>query len=340
MRDLLYLWAMLFAISSCSIQEKSLSLDDIFEKHFEHKMISSGNNFPDFYVKKDSLDLFLVSLHEQIHVKKFQKKVNWNDEVFEKYVAFLESKNWIVRDDILKPTIFIATDTQGQSLFSYSIPIAIDIVDSIEEELHNIQKLYNTTNLSKTHNFGDLTFFILSDVLLDNWQINNVENEFLNAEKRPERHQNNYYYAIMENVLYPKEEFGIYGNQYNNVNDSIILSIYGNNRNVASYKLKQDKMFLDSILNSAPKISHSDFKKFDSIANYFKPKLIKILARNRNYINNVYEKTGYAKEISFEEFFIWWYHFIYTEVTNMLAEKGIVKIPAEGNFYYITKGEY
>ena len=36
---------------------------------------------------------------------------------------------------------------------------------------------------------------------------------------------------------------------------------------------------------------------------------------------------------SFEEFFIWWYHFIYTKVTDILAENRVLTIPKEGNIY-------
>lgn len=46
------------------------------------------------------------------------------------------------------------------------------------------------------------------------------------------------------------------------------------------------------------------------------------------------EISGYAGEIAFEEFFIWWYHFIYTQATNILAERGKLIIPEGGNFYY------
>jgi hypothetical protein len=73
---------------------------------------------------------------------------------------------------------------------------------------------------------------------------------------------------------------------------------------------------------------------FNEIAADFKPKLLKILNDRTEYSHEVFEITGYANEINFEEFFIWWYHFIYTDVTNILAERGRLIIPEDGNFYY------
>jgi hypothetical protein len=42
----------------------------------------------------------------------------------------------------------------------------------------------------------------------------------------------------------------------------------------------------------------------------------------------------YDKEITFEEFFIWWYHLIYTQATNEMKQKGLLSIPQSGNFPY------
>ena len=321
-------------IVSCNSTKTSLTLDEIFSNRFEHKMISSGSNFPDFNVREDSLDLFLVAINQGIDVNRFKGKVGWTDKELNENTAFLESKNWLVNDESLKPTIFIATDVQGKSLFEYAMPIALEISSSIQENLSNLKIIYSTTEAFKMYSFNDLSFFILSNVLLDNWQINNVEEEFLMTKKRPKRHGKYYNYAIMENSSNPIEAFGIYGNQYKQLNDSITLNIYGNNRNVVTQRLKESKLFLDSIVNNVPKLSQLDYKTMDSLADYFKPKLLKILTKNDKYIKTVFEKTGYNQTITFNEFFIWWYHFIYTSATNMLSDSGVLTLPDEGNFYY------
>jgi len=327
----------LVLIYSCSEYKVSIELDKIFSNYYGHKMISSGDNFPDFNTRRDSLDLFLVALHERLDIKSFQKKAAWSDKNLYDNVEFLKSKNWLKNDNEYTPTIFITSNEQGEGLFEFSLPIAIKIANALEREIPVIKKMFQKTDLSISYTFESWAFFILSDVLLDNWQINNVEREFLQAEFRPERHHKNYYYGIMENVHYPKEQFGIYGNQYTSINDSLSLNIYGNNRNVAMKRMKKDKSFRDSIINNAAKINTKDNRIFEQMATHFKPVLINILSNEINYMNQIYEVSGYIDEISFEEFFIWWYHFIYTKATDILAENRVLTIPKEGNFYSLIE---
>jgi hypothetical protein len=61
---------------------------------------------------------------------------------------------------------------------------------------------------------------------------------------------------------------------------------------------------------------------------------LKVLNEQTGYSHEVYEKSGYSDEIAFEEFFIWWYHFIYTSATDILAKRNLLIIPVDGNFYY------
>jgi len=125
----------------------------------------------------------------------------------------------------------------------------------------------------------------------------------------------------MENKATNREVFGIYGNQYEEKGD-ITINIYGNNR---------IGITLD---NSTNKISKSDNEILKEIAANFKPKLITIFNKETAYIKKTYQITGYENEISFEEFFIWWYHFIYTKATDIMNDKGLLTIPESGNFEY------
>ncbi len=305
------------------ISSENNRIDLLFKKKFEHSLISRGDNFPNFRYSKDSMDLFLVSLHENVSISDFQRKTNFSTEKIKKIEKLLESKNWL---HYVKgrptPTIFIATQKDGEKLFQSSIPIANEIIEKIQDELPEIKQKFNQTEISKTQDFKKWSFLVLSNVLLDSWQIDNVEKEFLNREKRPERHGKNYYYSIMENTEENRETFGIYGNQYEE-NEGKEISIYGNNK---IGKLVADD---DNI------ISKSDNEIFKTIADNFKPKLIEILNNNSEYIRKVYNETGYQDEISFDEFFIWWYHFIYTKTTDIMNEKGLLKIPKNGNFEYV-----
>ncbi len=333
----LVLLTMLFACA-CNSNNKSSRelLNKIFTNSYEYYLISKGDNRPDFDRRRDSLGLFLVSLHEKIDPVEFQKKAGWSDEILKKRTQLLISKGWLVSDEKgLRPTVFIVSDKQGKELFENGIPLASMIADSIEKEITAIKERFKLAGLASKYNFDSMSFLILSDVLLDNWQLMEMEAQYLKAENRPQRHGKFYYACIEENADNSYEPFGIYGNQFGKINDSTFLSIYGNNRTIVNNRLKNDPAFKDSVLNIALKLTPELNHFFNESSREFRPKLMKILNDQTDYSHTVYEKTGYSKEITFEEFFIWWYHFIYTDVTNILAKRNKLKVPKDGNFYYM-----
>ena len=330
------LLAMLLA-GSCDNNQKSSQdmLDHIFTTQYRHPMISKGDNLPDFDRRKDSINLFLVALHEKIKPEVFQKKAGWTDELMKEKIRLLTEKGWLANDDKgLRSTVFIASDEQGKELYKYGIPLAAKIAQSIEEEIPSIKEKFRETGFSKKYDFDSMAFLILSDVLLDNWQIMEMEAEYLKKENRPQRHGKFYYAAIMEHADPDYEPFGIYGNQYGRINDSTWMSIYGKNRIIVNEKLKNNPAFRDSLYNAALMVTPELYNFFNEIAKDYRPDLLKVLNEQSGYSHEVYEKSGYSDEIAFEEFFIWWYHFIYTSATDILAKKNLLVIPADGNFYY------
>jgi hypothetical protein len=291
----------------------------ILQRNFDGAMISRGDNSPDFSLRKDSAKFLLVYLHENLPVTKFQQDTKFDDETVNQTIALLKEKNWLHEiDGRLYPTVFIATEKDGEDLYKYAEPISSQIADAIEKNLPKIKAKFVKTEISEKQSFEHWSFLILSNVLLDNWNIFPMEQAFLKTENRPLRHGKYYYAAYMENNG-PRESFEIYGNQA-----SGNFAVYGNNRPNLSEKEKTTENI----------ISSSDNKVFQKIAADFLPELLNILEDNKPYCREIYRKTTYSKEITFDEFFIWWYHFIYTQATNRLANKGLLIIPEDGNFVY------
>jgi hypothetical protein len=326
-----------FISSECTSQQPSKDqLNKIFKTSFRHYIISKGDNRPDFDRRKDSLDLFLISLHNGISTEEFKRKAGWSDEKLQANTLFLIQKGWLARkNDTLFPTVFIASERDGKMLYEYAKPVAEAIAVSIEEEVPSIRNRFRAKELDAKYDFNSLSFLVLSDVLLDNWQIMEMESAFLKQENRPERHGKFYYAAIEEYSASGNEPFNIYGNQYGRINDSTYLSIYGNNRIAANEKLNNNKSFRDSVLVFSLKLTPELYNFFDEVSADYRPKLLKILEDQREYSMKVFQMSGYSGRIRFEEFFIWWYHFIYTSATNILAGKNIIYIPPDGNFYYM-----
>jgi len=308
---------LLMTISSISM---SVTAQNILLHNFEISFISRGDNFPDFSLRNDSAKFLLVYLHEKLPVTAFQHDANLDDETVNETISLLKEKNWLHETDgKLYPTVFIATEKDGEELYTFAEPISAQISAAIEKRLPIIKAEFIKTEMSKNQSFNHWSFLILSNVLLDNWNIFPMERAFLKTEDRPLRHGKNYYAAIKENNG-TREAFGIYGNQY-----ADNFAIYGNNR----LNISDKKKISENIISS------SDNGIFEKMAADFLPELLKILENNKPYFEEIYHKTGYSEEITFNEFFIWWYHFIYTQTTNELASKGLLTIPENGNFVYL-----
>lgn len=291
---------------------------------YERAMISGGDNRPDFDTNDQSIKALIISLHLHVAPEEFQKRHGWTSEEYLQNIRFLISKNYAYeKGGTFFPSCMVIPDQKGRDLLRHAEPVSQAIAQAIISSLDDVRNLYEKTDLCRAASFDSVAFLILSNVLLDNWQISNVEAEFLGKE-RPLRHGRNYYFAFLQNLNPPKEAFGLYGNW----GISRDISVYGNNRKALSTSQIQEQSKRALIVTAI------DRAIFDDMAALFKPILIGILKNQRGHIEEVYAKTGYDKEVSFEEFFIWWYHFIYTRTTDLLAEKGHLTIPEGGNLFY------
>lgn len=290
----------------------------------------SGYQGPKIDINKDSLAQFLTALHYNIPLSEIENALKWNPETTEKNVnTLIENKLLKKKGDYYQPTLGVLTLERGTLLEEKAQKVANEIADSISNRLPEIKNIHNQTNISRQHDFRDLSLFYLSNVILDNFQIQRVEEEFLN-QKRPLRNGSRYYLAIVEDdAANATEPFGIYGNRGLLWNDSIGICVYGNKRmksNIGwdNYKDKNIHAFDE---NDTQLITHK-------MPDEFFPCLLGILNKNKSNFEATYLELNFDKEISFEEFFIFWYHFIYTEATDILIAKNIVQKPQNEMFYY------
>ena len=327
--NFLILTLSILIIESCTLNSEK-PIKEISNSSFEIKQISKGNNNPDIDISKDSLDLLLVALHDKMPIKEIKNYFNWNNSIINKKTKQL-IENGLLKEtnNTYIPAMGIFTTKEGNVLIKKSKKIANEIADSIKLIIPKVNNLHNQMDISQKYSFEDLSFFYISDILLDMGQIGNVEKDFLKKE-RPLRNGKHYYLAILEKDTSKNvEAFGIYGNQGLKNNDTIYIGVYGNKRTQSNigwqeYENKDVHYFnkedFDVFYNQMPKI--------------FQPTLIGILEKNRPYFEQIYSELGYDKEISFNEFFIWWYHFIYSETTSKLIKDKIIITPESGLFYY------
>lgn len=319
-------------LTSCAV-ENNRTMDSIIESTFEIKGISKGNNKPKIDISQDSLYVFLIALHYDITLNEITIKLNWDQEETDKNIkSLIENDLLVKKENEYSPNLGIFTIERGNQLIEKTSAIANEIADSLIDIIPIVKQMHHEMSVAGKYKFQDLSFFYLSNILLDMGQINNVEKGFLKIE-RPLRNGARYYAAILEqdsNEI--TEPFGIYGNQGLSRSDSSYIGVYGNTRTKAnkgwnSYNNKNiyhfSKSDLDIISNKMPEV--------------FLPTLLSILERNKPYFLSVYKALEYENETSFEEFFIWWYHFIYTKATDILIKQAKIKKPEGGLFYYELK---
>jgi len=320
---------LLFA--NCS-NEKGRSISNIKNASFGKSQISRGNNNPNSIIGEENVDVLLVSMFYGKSIEEIKKALGWEDPKMQETIDLLIENGFLTENNgVYTPTVFVLPLKEGIALKKESNLIANEISDSIVAILGEFKELHNKMDISKQVSFNDLSFFYLSDIILDVGQIGNVESLFLKKE-RPLRNGKNFYFAILEKDITKKEEpFGIYGNQglLNNDsnNDSIYIGVYGNTRSQADwadYKNKEVYSF-----------SKNDYSiLFNEFNKKFLPTLINILEKNNTEFLKLFNEYGYSEKISFEEFFIWYYHLIYTEATNELIKKKVINKPENGLFYY------
>jgi len=304
----------------------SKNLDEIVHANYEKHFISSGDNFPQISLDKNQRHLFLVGLHHGFSKNEISQKLKWSQNDLSKETALLTANGYLKElNGTLYPTISIVTKKEGADLFKKTESIAQEIALSIKEIEETIKEKFSLMDISKKHSFSEFSFFLYSDVLLDNWQINNVEKEFL-KEKRTLRHGKRYYIQYAEkDSTYNREVFGIYGNQYRCAK-GVCYVTYGNNR-------KNHHKSLDELSQmNIPFLSKSDQEILKEMASYYKPILMHILEKNRSLFENEYNSSVYYNELTFSEYFIWYYHFLYTKTTDVLAQNKRINIPKTGIF--------
>ena len=304
-------------------------MDDILDSTFRVYQIS-GFDGPNIDIRQDSLAQFLVALHYDIPISEIERELEWSPEETERHInALIENKLLEREGDDVQPALGIITQERGNLLEEKAQNVANEIADSIANWLPELKEIHNESNISQKHDFRELSLFYLSNVILDNFQIRQVEEEFLNTE-RPMRNGSRYYLAVLEDPgTGETEPYGIYGNRGLFWSDSIGIAVYGNQRTAANpgwdnYEDKElhvfDERDTEMITETMPDL--------------FLPTLLDILNRNRPEFEATYRELNFDQEISFEEFFIFWYHWIYTEATDVLIERDMVQEPQEEMFYY------
>lgn len=358
-------------------------IQDLLDRRYDYKLISSGQNFPSVKVQRDNRGELIVLLHDRIPVSSIQDHFGWSDQDMTRRLNELVGAGLLHRtaegDHV--PTVLVMSIGDVARYMPVPDALVAETAELIREQLPAIRRRYMEIRGFQNLSFETASFLLLSDVLLDNWQINAIEREFLRA-KRPLRAGSRYYYSIQEaSAVDSREAFGIYGNQYRGYGD-VTVGVYGNRRNdnpmnfqmldgddierlfsvrvesVARYKadllsrvvavpvggvtlnadersgFEQLGWIRDGDL-AVPVLDGRDDEALSDMAAAITADLVATLESYRPVVTEAYETSPYADEVSFEEYFMWWYHLFYTAVTDRLIAQGAIPQPKSGITTYL-----
>lgn len=351
----------------------------VLERSWDHKLISSGDNFPGLNLYDEHRGDLLVLLHEGVSPEAIRRHFGWDETVWARRIAELIAEG-MAREDAggrVRPGVMVMT----ASSVADHLPVSADLVAAAAALVEEFEASHDAWPLGLSPSEGvrweAASLLLLSDVLLDNWQIRRVERDVLGAE-RPLRGTSRYYYAIQEHA-HPDsvEAFGIYGNQVRQYGPYTV-GVYGNRRQQVPqiHTLSAERRaalfgrgvtteaILDTLVHAvevgqalpasmqsgfdalgwqvgpAPTVvmlSPSDAEAFSELASAFAPDWIALLRSNLGALRTAYAASPYAEEVTFEEYFMWWYHLFYTAVTERLVRGGVITSPGAGVMTYIKR---
>ncbi len=221
---------LLLLVASCSGVHPSSTerMEDWLSRSWEHKLISSGDNFPTVNLRREHRADVALLLHAGFEPDSIAAHFGWSaDELQERLDAL--SGAGLLDATRHRPTFPVLSVQDVRDHMPVPDALIDETVALIEGRLPEVQEFLQSTPGLRRLSFEDVSLLILSDVTLDNWQINAVERDFLGSE-RPERDGRRYYFALQEDAPDDSTEaFGIYGNQYRGIGP-FTLGVYGNRR--------------------------------------------------------------------------------------------------------------
>ncbi|MBU5593373.1 hypothetical protein KQI89_16615 [Clostridium sp. MSJ-4] len=359
------------------------AIDRFINSKFIVALICKDGYCPALNLNENNLDLMLMLMHYKLSKNEIKKYLNLSEEEFIYRINFLEedgliSKAW---DGSYVPSCMAISLEEAEELYEKSKDFVDETVELFIDNMEEIKEKTLNMRCYKDFRFEDLSLFILSDVLMNSFQIENIEKYFIKRHP-PIRNEKRYYLALLEQRMgEEREAFGLYGNMgvsfedfdicmYGSrdsteniltLNDEQLKEYFGFEDINNIYDIKEEllrdllKLYSDkdySIKESiksgfnrlnlmigdklnVPVMSREEYDNLFDIASITLKPYIEIFQNNKEVLMEYYRKSSYYGEISFEEYFIYWYHFYYSLTTDRLIEKGLIKNEKNQLFTYI-----
>ena len=258
----------------------------------------------------------------------------------------------------------IAQSNKSSLKFEIDPQLVEQITNLVVNNIDTIKIEYSKTEGLRCHPFAPASLFVLSDVCLANWQLENINQSiFKTAYSNGLTSENSRNIFEQRTEKIGKYLFGIYGNRLCNINFSsldkrTIQSVFGISPENSLEKTKEhllDELIQYSVeysyrlpqnlidgfnelglihreIMSTPVLTNADNNALFNIAGIITVDLISILERQQSKVKSSYAQRSRKQDISYQEYFNAWDKSLVKEATNMLVDLGYIKIPTPRNF--------
>jgi hypothetical protein len=252
------------------------------------------------------------------------------------------------------PTFLTADRADAARFHAIDEPLVTRLVAAIRRRQPQLQERFMQALHIDAQQARALSLFALGDVPFDRWQVRNVRKEFLPGYP-PARAGKSFYLLASEDEAGPVAAFGFYSHAEQRHGD-VLVATFGCVRNADPFGAGPARVldarlaaYLAFVQGRAPAstplrraglvragkptllvVSQRDYAALPAIADEFRDELLQLLMADRPKIETAWKASRYAHRVSFQEFALWWYHFLYADVIDALIRDGTIAVPDTG----------
>ncbi len=320
-----YLFLFILVITSCSTKK---NINEVLQGAFIIKTIPQNDSIETELNKKYFKEI-LILLHNNFDKDKIKKHLGLNDAEYEEKINFLYGNSLIKKKDngTFVPSCMIVDLENREQLKNIAKPIGKTAAEIIVARLSKIKSFYSEHFTEADYkrksefvknSFDAVSLFVLSNVVLNKWQLKNIQENFIKS--LPPKRGNKKFYAALFQLKDSNDSLIYFEKAYKELDDSI--KVYSKNYfEKNSYQVASKKIMDYVVLQ----INKNEEKYFDEMAAIISNDLIENLNKQKPKLVKYYLNSVYKEETTFWEWLNWLYQFIVTEATDELIQKGYIK---------------
>jgi predicted transcriptional regulator len=333
---------LLLALQGCTSKNES---EDILKKNYQAEIYprDAADNSVD--LSKNNFQKILILLHNKVAPEEIREQLNINEMEYDNSInqLFSEGIIKISTDGRFVPTFMILDKQNEKKLNKLVKEIGTNFAEIVVDRHPLIVEAYKKILGFRNRTIEDNDLFILCSVMLDNWQLKNIETEFLRAEP-PMRGKSKHYLALLEKDDSSNyQPFGIYktttatkGNErlyiYSKAKEvsfpeTVTQSSLTSGRNKDNVLTNQRKYFI---------INHRENEKLNELSKIISTDLINHLNNQRPQLVKHFLESVYKEETSFREWFFWIYKLIIKEAAASMIERKYIKNNSETAYFILS----